>query len=140
MTSWLRGTSRSFLDAAKLPPLPAIGCAGGMSRRSIRALDAPYFDLLGRRLRRHIVVEHLRLRLFDMIVEDDANDDVLVTAEWPADAEPIAFADDPVWFGGLPVDVDLAGLTGAFGFRAGLEQARHVEPDVKPNGVVHAQM
>ena len=68
-----------------------------------------------------------------MLFEDDADDDVLEAAGAAADAEAIAFAHDAVRFGVLAVDVDLAALAGALGFRARLEQARDVEPDVQPD-------
>ena len=68
-----------------------------------------------------------------MVVDDDADDDVLVAAEGAADAEPIAFANRAVRFGGLAVDVDLAALAGALGFRSRLEQARDIQPDVETN-------
>lgn len=75
-----------------------------------------------------------------MIVDDDADDDVLVTAEGPADAKAIAFAYGAVGFGGLAVDVDLSAFAGALGFRSRLEQARDVEPDVQTNRVAQIKI
>ena len=76
-----------------------------------------------------------------MIVDDEPYDDVLMAAEGAVDADTIAFTNDAVRFGGLTVDCHLAGLTGALGFRAGLEEARHVEPDVERTAsVTTAQM
>ena len=70
-----------------------------------------------------------------MLLEDDADDDVLKTAEATADADAITFADEPVRLGVIAVDVDFAAFAGALGLRPGLEQAGDVEPDVQTNGV-----
>ncbi len=119
-----------FSDFA--PPAP-IGRPGRACRRLVDAIEAAHLDFLGRRLGRDVVVQHLGFRLLHVIADDDADDDVLVAAEGPADAKPVAFADGTVGFGGLAVDVDLSALAGALGFRSRLEQARDVQPDVQTN-------
>src|SRR6266545_3267506 len=119
-----------FSDLA--PPAP-VGGPGRACRRLIDAIEAPHLDFLGGGLRRDVVVQHLGFGLLDVIVDDDADDDVLVAAEGPADAKTIAFADGAVGFGGLAVDVDLSALAGALGFRSRLEEARDVQPDVETN-------
>jgi hypothetical protein len=51
-----------------------------------------------------------------VVVDDDANDNILMAAERTSDAQTVAFADDPVWLCLLAVHVDLATLTRALGF------------------------
>ena len=68
-----------------------------------------------------------------MLIDHDPDDDVLVAAEAAADADAIALADDAVRLGVLAVDVDLAALARALGFRPRLEQAGDVQPDVEAN-------
>ena len=68
-----------------------------------------------------------------MAVGQPAYDDALLTAEWAADLDFVADAYDPMRFGRLAVDVELAAFTGFLGLRARFEQARDVEPDVKTN-------
>jgi len=152
MTSWLRGTddddtvvhSSGRLDSLALlvfsdfPPPAPVGGACRACGRLVDAIEAPHLDFLGRRLGRDVVVQHLGFRLLHVLVDDDADDDVLVAAEGPLDAKAVAFADGAVGFGGLVVDVDLSALAGALGFRSRLEEARDVEPDVETNRV--AQM
>ena len=68
-----------------------------------------------------------------MLIDHDADDDVLDAAVAAADADAIAFAEHAVRLGVLAVDLDLAALARALGFRARLEQTRDVEPDVQAN-------
>jgi hypothetical protein len=75
-----------------------------------------------------------------MLVEDDAGDDVLMAAEWTADADTVAFTDRAVWFGVLAVDLDLPAFAGALCFRARLEETGDVQPDVQSNGVAHMRI
>ncbi len=51
--------------------------------------------------------------------------------EGTTDADTVALADIAVRFGAFAVDVNLAALTRALGFRTRLEQAADVEPDVE---------
>jgi len=71
-----------------------------------------------------------------MIVNDDADDDVLMAAVRTANANAIAFADGAIRFGGLAVDVDLSALARTLGFRSRLEETRDIQPDVETNSLV----
>lgn len=42
----------------------------------------------------------------------------------------------PVGLASVAVDLDPTALTGGLGLRAGLEQARHVKPNIQPNALV----
>ena len=121
------------------PPAP-VRCPCGSGGRLVDAVDPPHLDFFRRGLRRDVVVQHLGFGLLHVIVDDDADDDVLVTAEGPADAKAIAFAYGAVGFGGLAVDVDLAAFAGALGFRSRFEQARDVQPDVQSNRVAQIKI
>jgi len=75
-----------------------------------------------------------------MLVQHNADDHVLVTSEGPADAKAIAFPNDAMRLGVLAVDFDLAAFAGALGFRAGLEEAGDIQPDVEANVVAHMRI
>src|SRR5436853_7292160 len=112
MTSWLRGTANpdgsAVLGFALRPPdvaaAPAVRRAGGLRCRAVDALDAPHLDFFRGRLGRHVVVEDARLGLLHMLIEDDADEDVLVAAERPRDPEAVSFVKEAMRFGLLPVD------------------------------------
>lgn len=70
-----------------------------------------------------------------MIGEDDADDDVLMSAERAADANAVTFANQSMRLGTLAVDLDLAALAGTLGLRACLAETADVEPDVDASGV-----
>ena len=65
-----------------------------------------------------------------MLIDEDADDDVLIAPEATADSQAVALADEPVGPGMLAVDVDLAALARPLCLRARLEQAGDVEPHV----------
>src|SRR5688572_4118092 len=140
MTSWLRGTayptpraSLLFLEAPDSASPAAIRRAGGLRRRAVDPLHPAHLDLCLARLRGHVVEQHTCLRLLDVLIDGDPDDDVLMAAEAAADANAIAFADEAVRLGVFVVDDDLAAFARALGLRAGLEQAGDVEPDVNPD-------
>jgi len=72
-----------------------------------------------------------------MLIEQEPDDHVLEPPEAAADAKAVAFADGTVGFGVLAIHLHLAALAGAFGFGAGLEEARDVQPDVEARAVGH---
>ena len=63
-----------------------------------------------------------------------------MTGEGATDAESVAVAEDAVRFRMLAVDLDLSAFTRTLGFRARLEQAGDVEPDVEADRVAHMSM
>src|SRR5712691_2448306 len=140
MTSWFRGTLDLSLGSTDFAAAPAIRRARCLRRGAIDALHSTHLDFFRRRLRRHVVVEHLRFRLLDVLVDDDADDDVLVAAEGAADADTVTFADHAMRLGVLAVDVDLPALACTLGLRACLEQTGDVQPDVETDTLVHASM
>lgn len=75
-----------------------------------------------------------------MLVEDDADDDVLEPAGPAADADAVSLAQVAVRLGVAAVDVDLPALTGTLGFRPRLEEAGDIEPDVQPDVVVQTRI
>ena len=105
---------------------------------SVHALHAAHLQFLRRRLRRHIVVEDARFGFLDMLIDGDADDDVLVTAIRAAEADAVALADDTMGLRMFGVDFDLAALTRAFGFRTCLEQTGDIQPHVEPNALGHS--
>src|SRR5688500_17703101 len=147
MTSWLRGTahrssgsrirdsgsgtrdpgsgtrdpdsggSLALFETADFTPSAAIRRAGGLCGRAVHAFEATRLDLLGRGLWRHVVVEDARLGLLHMLVDEDADNDVLDAAVAAAEAYAVAFADGAVRPGVLAIDFHLAAFAGALGFR-----------------------
>jgi hypothetical protein len=75
-----------------------------------------------------------------MLIEDDADDDVLVAAERPRDAEAVALTHGPVRLGVLAVDLHLSAFARALGLGARPEQAGDVEPDVETDGVAQIRI
>ena len=128
-------TSAAFLETTNLAAAAAIGRAGGLCGRPVHALDASGFDFFWCRLGRDVVVKGARLRLLDVLIDRDADDHVLEAPEAAADANPIAFANQSVWFGAVAIDLHLATFTGALGLGSRLEETRDVEPDVEANAV-----
>src|SRR5262249_29137321 len=110
--------------------LPAVGPGGGRGG-AVDAFHPPHLDFFRRWCRCEVVVERAGVRLLHVLVEDAAHDDGLMAAEAAADADLIALANRAVWLRALAVHLDLAPLAGTLGFRARLEQTRHVEPDVE---------
>ena len=72
-----------------------------------------------------------------MIRNHNPNDDVLVTPVRTADAKAVPLSDDAIRLRRLTVDVDLAALTGALGFRPGFKQTRDIKPDIQSNLIAH---
>ena len=70
-----------------------------------------------------------------MLIQDDPDDDVLVTTERTGDADAVALADRAMGLGVFAVDLYFAALTRTLGLRARLEQTRDVEPDVETKTV-----
>ena len=89
-SAWLA----SLFESSNLATTAAIGGSGGMSGRAIRALEASHFDLLRRRLGRHVIVERTRLGLLDVLVDRNTNDHVLIPSEAAADTNAVAFRID----------------------------------------------
>src|SRR5262245_3245941 len=85
MTSWLRGTSIAFFDSAQLAAAASIGRAGGTRGGLINTVHPAHLDLFRRRLRRDVVVQRARFRLLDVLIDHDADDDILVAALTAAD-------------------------------------------------------
>src|SRR6187397_2913363 len=104
-----RGLS-AFFQSAQFPAAITIGRAGRARGGAISALDAPGFDLFGCRLGCVIVVEGARLGFLDVLIDHDANHDVLVPAEAATDLDAITLAKHAMRLGVLPVDLDLAAL------------------------------
>src|SRR3989338_4970772 len=155
MTSWLRGTahgkpnyplslSRRISRRPRAPRPPPPPPRAGPPRRkrggTMGALQPTLFDFLRRRLGRDVVVQRAGLRLGDMLVDDEPDNHVLVTAVRTGDPNAIAVVNRAVRLGGLAVDRDLSAFAGALGFRARLEETRDVEPDVQAQGQVHASI
>jgi hypothetical protein len=151
MTSWLRGTAVSIVPrkcrngALHLPPgpadfaaAPAIGSSGRLCCSSINALHAAHLDFFRRRLRCHIVVKHARFGFLDVLIQDNPDDDVLVTAKRTGDADAVAFAHGTMRLRVFGVDLHFAALTRALGFRTCLVETGDVEPDVESNALVHS--
>ena len=88
------------------------------ARGAVDALHPPHLDFFGGRLGRHVVIERAGLGFLDVLIDQDADDDVLEAAEAAADADAVAFADGAVRLGVVAVHFDLAALAGALGFRA----------------------
>ena len=93
------------------------------------------FDFFFSRLGSDVVIQRARLGLLDVRINQDAHDDILKPAKATADADAVTFADRAIRFRMLAVDIDLAAFAGAFGFRARLEQTRHIQPDVEALGL-----
>ena len=58
------------------------------------------------------------------------------------DDDPIARTDRTMRFPVVAIDLDAAATAGTLRLRAGLEQTRHIEPDVEPNGfqIIHRRI
>ena len=127
--------SAAFFESPDFATPSAIRRAGRLGGRTVDALDAAHLDLCLGRLSRDVVEEDARFGLLHVLIEHDAHDHILIATEAATDADPIAFANLAVGLGGVVVDGDLAAFTRALRFRACLEEAGHVEPDVKANRV-----
>ena len=157
MTSWLRGTEAivtwlwvvpgcglltAFFESADLATPAAIGSSGGLGGRAVGALHATGFDFCGRRLGRHVVVQGARLGLLDVLIDRDADDDVLVASEAAADANAITFPDRPVGLGPVAIDFHFAAFARALGLGSRLEETGNIQPHVEADrlldSVVHA--
>jgi hypothetical protein len=66
-----------------------------------------------------------------MAIGQASHDDALLAAEWPADLQLVAGAEQAVRLRRLTVDVDLSALAGVLRFGTRPEQARDVQPDVE---------
>ena len=73
-----------------------------------------------------------------MLIQNNPDDDVLVTTERTRDADTVAFTDDAMGLRVFGVDLYLAALARALGFRTCLEQTGDIQPHVESNGVVHS--
>ena len=105
---------------------------------SIDAIRTAHLHFFRRRLRRHVVIQHARFGLLDVLIQDDPDDDVLVTAERAGDADAVAFTHVTVGLRVFGVDLHFAALTRTFGFRTCLEEAGDVQPHVETNALVHS--
>src|SRR5207237_8231760 len=138
--SQLLGTRALPLRPADFAAPPPIGRPGGLRRGAIDALEASHLDFFRRRLWRDVVVEDLGFGFLDVLIDDDADDDVLVAAKGTADSDAVAFANEAVGLRVLAVDLDLPALTGALGFRTRLEEACDVQPNVETDRVAHMRI
>jgi len=73
-----------------------------------------------------------------VLIQDNPDDDVLMTTERARDADAVAFTDDAMGLRVFGVDLHLATLARALGFRTCLEQTGDIKPNVESNGVVHS--
>ena len=108
-----------------------------MGCSSIDAFHTAHLQFFSRRLRRHVVIQHVRFGLLDVLVQDDPDDDVLVTSERTRDADAVAFPHVAVGLRMFGVDLHFATLTRTLGFRTCLEEAGDVQPHVETNALVH---
>src|SRR5687768_7262383 len=144
MTSWLRGTrphlptkrSAPFLQPPQLTAAPPVRGSGSRRGGAIDTILPPQFGFFSGRFRSDVVVEGACFGFPDVLIEDDADDDVLKAAGPAADADAIALAQVAIWFGVAAVDVHLPALAGALGFRTRLEEAGDIEPDVQADGAL----
>ena len=88
---------------------------------SIDAIRTAHLHFFRRWLRCHVIVQHARFGFLDVLIQDDPDDDVLVTTEWTGDADAVALADRAVRLGVFAVDLHFAALTRTLGLRARLE-------------------
>ena len=133
-------SSAAFFDPPQLTATTAIGSTGCSRRGVVDAIDTPHLDLLGRWLRGHVVVERSRFGLLDVLIEHDADDDVLMASLTACDADAIAFADRAVRLRRAVIHLHLAAFACALGFRARLEEAGDVQPDVEAKALAHDQI
>src|SRR5688572_21735553 len=123
-------SSITLLELADLAATAPVGGTGSLSGGAIDTLHPAHLRFLRRRLRGHIVIEGARFPLLDVLIDEDADDEVLVASEAAADADAIAFAHGAIRLGVIAVDVDLSALAGPLRFGPRLEQAGDVQPDV----------
>src|SRR5688572_19089586 len=64
----------ALLERADGAPPPPVWRPGGLSRRAMQAFHPPHLDLLGCRLRRHVVVEGPGFGFLDVLVDEDSDD------------------------------------------------------------------
>ena len=125
-----QGSLTTFFDAAKLTPMAPGGRPGRAGGGAIGTFDPCHLEVIRRRLRRDVIVEHLRRGFRYMPVNDDADDEVLVARVGSGDSNAIAFVDHAIWLGALTVDFDLSTLAGALRSRSSGEKARDVKPNI----------
>ena len=73
-----------------------------------------------------------------MLLQDNPDDDVLVTTERTRDADAVAFMHGAVRLRVFGVDLHFAALTRALGFGACFEKTGDIQPHVESNAVVHS--
>jgi len=106
---------------------------GRCHRGTVRPLEAPALDLLGRRGRCEIFVEFTGPRPRHVAFGQCSYPDDLSSAEWPPNNQPVIRSDQPVRLRRLAIDLDLAVPAGLLGIRPRSEQTRNVQPDIETN-------
>jgi len=117
--------------------LAFVGCAGRprLKERAHQPRHLSCLDFIGRRRRRHILVQRARLRLRDVSIDQRLDDDALAPAQGSLDGECVAGMDLAMRLRGLIVDVDPSAPARLLRFGARSEQARDIQPDVETDGV-----
>ena len=127
----------SFFQSAKIPPFPLLWRTGASfaSRRCRQPLHAAQLDLLLGWRRRVIGVElsgacpgYVRSLEFEHL--DDAS-----VAAPRLDDDVVARTNSPVWLSMVAVDLYPSAMACGLRLRAGLEETRHIEPDIQSNGL-----
>ena len=118
-------------NAAALAALALVGDAG-RHREPSRPQDVGDRLLFRRGRRRDVLVELARLRLGQVLVGERLDDHLLPPSAGARDGQPVAGPQLTVRLGrALAVDLDLSAVAGPLRFRAGLEEAGDIEPDVE---------
>ncbi len=136
--SEFRTLFQPFFQSPEVPAFPLLRCAGAARtpRRCRQPLHAAQLDLLGSRRWGVIRVEISGARLGHVRgLELEHLDDASVAAS-RLDDNAVTGTDGPMRLSMVAVDLHPSTTTGGLRLCPGLEETRHVEPDIEPHGVI----
>ena len=114
---------------------PPIQTLGRLLRGSKQAFESPCLDLVRRRRRCQVVVQFAGRSFRDMRVGHATDQNPLFPATGPGDDELVTDANVTMRLGDDAVDDDPTDLAFTLGFRARLEEAGDIEPDIETDSL-----